>query len=108
VEEDGWGGEGPRPLLARHVDQARQQEHHHQAARRSTVWQAINQMRVLNKTGEFFWIFALATVFSTASSSSPHIPLCREDAGIEPRTVATSALTARRSNHSARSHPQLS
>jgi hypothetical protein len=27
-----------------------------------------------------------------------------EDAGIEPRTVATVALTARRSNHSARSH----
>jgi hypothetical protein len=28
-----------------------------------------------------------------------------EDAGIKPRTVATSALTVRRSNHSARSHP---
>ena len=28
-----------------------------------------------------------------------------EDAGIEPRTVETLALTARRSNHSARSHP---
>jgi hypothetical protein len=28
-----------------------------------------------------------------------------EDAGIEPRTVATLALTARRSKHSARSHP---
>jgi hypothetical protein len=30
-----------------------------------------------------------------------------EDAGIEPRTVATLALTVRRSNHLARSHPQL-
>jgi hypothetical protein len=30
-----------------------------------------------------------------------------EDAGIEPRTGATLALAARRSNHSARSHPQL-
>jgi hypothetical protein len=29
-----------------------------------------------------------------------------EHAGIEPKTVATLALTARRSNHSARSHPQ--
>ncbi len=28
------------------------------------------------------------------------------DAGIEPRTVATSALVVRRSKHSARSHPQ--
>ncbi len=27
------------------------------------------------------------------------------DAGIEPRTVATSALAVRRSNHQARSHP---
>jgi hypothetical protein len=30
-----------------------------------------------------------------------------EDAGIEPRTVATTALAVRRSNHSARSHPRL-
>ena len=30
-----------------------------------------------------------------------------EDAEIEPGTVATSALTARRSNHLARSHPRL-
>ena len=29
-----------------------------------------------------------------------------EDAGIEPRTVATTALAVRRSNCSARSHPQ--
>ncbi len=29
-----------------------------------------------------------------------------EDAGTEPRTVATSALAVKRSNHSARSHPQ--
>ncbi len=43
----------------------------------------------------------------------PHLP-CRpsgynvsEDAEIEPRTVATFALTPRRSNYSAKSHPQL-
>jgi hypothetical protein len=42
-----------------------------------------------------------------------HCFICRpsdstvsEDAGIEPRTVATTALTIRRSNHSARSHAQ--
>jgi hypothetical protein len=29
-----------------------------------------------------------------------------EDTGIEPRTVATTALAVRRSNHSARFHPQ--
>ncbi len=42
----------------------------------------------------------------------PHCSMCRpsdytvsENASIEPRTVATLALTDRRSNHSARSHP---
>jgi hypothetical protein len=30
-----------------------------------------------------------------------------EDAGIEPKTVATLALTVRRCKHSARSHPQI-
>ncbi len=41
-----------------------------------------------------------------------HCFICRpsdstvsEDAGIEPRTVATTALAVRRDNHSARSHP---
>jgi hypothetical protein len=41
-----------------------------------------------------------------------HCFICRpsdsavsEDAGIEPRTVATTAMTVRRSNHSARSNP---
>jgi hypothetical protein len=31
-----------------------------------------------------------------------------EDAGIEPRTVAIIALAVRRSNHLAKSYPQLS
>jgi hypothetical protein len=44
----------------------------------------------------------------------PHSFICRpldstmwEDAGIEPRTVATLALAVRRSNHSAKSHPRM-
>jgi hypothetical protein len=42
----------------------------------------------------------------TTSSAAPQIPVS-EDAGIEPRTVATSALAVRRPNHSAGSHPQF-
>ncbi len=34
------------------------------------------------------------------------LPTVLVDAGIEPRTVATSALTMRSANHSARSHPR--
>ncbi len=42
--------------------------------------------------------------FITASSAAPQLLSLSEDAGIEARTVATSALAVRRSNHSARSH----
>ncbi len=56
------------------------------------------------KKGDFFFFFLLYVRYSTL----PHLPPLRfpvsEDAGIEPRTVATLALTARRSIHSARSH----
>jgi hypothetical protein len=43
-----------------------------------------------------------------------HCFICRpsdstvsEDAGIEPRIIATTALAVRRPNHSAKSHPNL-
>jgi hypothetical protein len=53
-----------------------------------------------------FWSFSfLFTLFNTASSAAPQIPLCVGNAGIEPRTVATLELTAKRSNPSARSDP---
>ncbi len=42
------------------------------------------------------WFYP-SNLFNTAPSAAP---LCREDAGIEPRTVATRALAVRLSNHS--------
>jgi hypothetical protein len=54
-----------------------------------------------------FWV-SLCTLFNTVSSTAPQIPLCRRNAGIEPRTVANSALAVRRSNHTRLgSHRQL-
>jgi hypothetical protein len=44
-------------------------------------------------------------LFNTDLSAAPQIPLV-EDAGIKPRTVATSALAVRRSSHSAIFHPE--
>jgi hypothetical protein len=54
------------------------------------------------------------TYFSFFMCDIQHCSICRpsdstasEDVGIEPRAVATTALTVRRSNHSSRSHSRL-
>ncbi len=44
---------------------------------------------------------------NTALSAAPQIALCLRMLEFEPRTVATLALTVRRSNNSARSHPDV-
>jgi hypothetical protein len=57
------------------------------------------------KKGEFLKVF-LSTLFSTASSAARFSDsTVSEDAGIEPRPVATTESAVRRCNHSARSHP---
>ncbi len=83
--------------------QSVQQEHLHQTTGLSAMRQSINQMRVYKKKGDFF-MYVIQHCFISAA---PQIPLGGRNAGIEPRTVATLALTARHSNHSVRSHPQL-
>jgi hypothetical protein len=51
---------------------------------------------------QFFFSYYIQHCFICRPSDST-VPT---DAGMEPRTVATGALTVRRSNHWARSHPQ--
>jgi hypothetical protein len=58
-------------------------------------------------TGGTFWFFLLMYVIQHCFLCRPSDSTVSEDAGIEPRTVATMALTARRSNHLARFHPHL-
>ncbi len=62
--------------------------------------------------GGFFGFFLFLYDIQHCFICRPSDSTASEDAGIEPRTVATTALTVRRSNHSAdlflkaRSHPQ--
>ncbi len=62
--------------------------------------------RSLIKKGDFFGCSLVMYVIQHWSIWRPQIPLVSDDAGMESRTVTTLALTARRSNHSARFHRQ--
>ncbi len=54
----------------------------------------------------FFGFFLFMYDIQYCSICRPKNSTVSEDAGIEPKTVATTALAVRRSNHLARSHPQ--
>jgi hypothetical protein len=67
-----------------------------------------NPIIMVLKGGIFLNFFFFYVRYSTLI----HLPSLRfyfvsEDAGIETRTVATTALAVRRRNHSARSHPLI-
>ncbi len=54
-----------------------------------------------------FGFFSFYERYPSLHNLRPSDSTVLEDAGIEARTVATLALTARRSNHAARSQPLL-
>jgi hypothetical protein len=54
----------------------------------------------------FFGFFSFGYIIKHCFICRPSDSTVSEDAGIEPRNVATLALTARRSDQSAMSHPQ--
>ncbi len=66
----------------------------------SILWLIAVFIFVYQLRGEFFQYFIQHCFICLPSDST-----VSEDAGIEPRTVATSALTVRRSNYSARYLP---
>jgi hypothetical protein len=59
-----------------------------------------------NRLRGTFLDFSFYVRYSTLLHLPPSDSTVPEDAGIDPRTVATTALDVRRSNHLARSHPQ--
>ncbi len=59
----------------------------------------------VNLTGVFFRIFFCMYFIQHCFICRPSDSTVPEDAGIEPRTVATSASAVRRSSHPATSHP---
>ncbi len=62
-------------------------------------------LSIVELKGGFFGFFLFVYVSQTCFICRPSDSTLSEDARIEPRTVATLSLTARRSNHLARSHP---
>jgi hypothetical protein len=76
----------------------------------STVWQFISVVvfegySFKKLTGGFFWLFFSISLYSTLLHLPPLRFHCARGCWTA-RTVATSALAVRRTNHTARSHPQ--
>ncbi len=67
---------------------------------------AISECMFFSKIEQIQGIFHIRYFIQHCFICRPSDSTASEEAGIEPRTVATLALAARRSNHSARSHPQ--
>jgi hypothetical protein len=77
-------------------------------ARRAWPIPLSSTLQSLSFKGGFFWIFFFFMyVIQHCFLCCPSDSIMSEDARIEPRIVATLALTARRSKHSGISHPGL-
>ncbi len=96
AHECGVEGRAPPPLPKCSAASAPDQSAERSPGRSYT--QIIN----FNFFGFFLFMYDIQHCFICRPSDST----VSEDAGIEPRTVATTALAVGRSNHSARSHPQ--
>jgi hypothetical protein len=68
------------------------------------TWQSVFEIRMFI----YYFLDALHYIIQNCFICRPSDSTESEDARIEPRTVATSALALKRSKHSARSHPPFS
>ncbi len=76
----------------------------HRHTHRATIY--ISSISTYSKASVFCFLYLFMYIIQQCFICCPlGFHALPEDAGIEPRTVATLALPARRSNHSARSHP---
>jgi hypothetical protein len=75
--------------------------HHHRNGRKKATKTIRTEKKLTLKGGLFLFMYDIQHCFIMPPLDST----VSEDAGIEPRTVATTALAVRRSNYSARSHP---
>ncbi len=95
----GWGGGGRVPCVLCHLSGAPHQWKHNLILLRQGI-HTVQYYFSIYKQGDIFGFFSSVHYFICRPSDST----VSEDAGNEPRTVATLALAVRRSNQAIESH----